>query len=298
MPWGAQQWLRITKESTYGVRGAGAVAWVRLYQANPFTVRAVPQRQVIRSADASNRRRQVVAARKVYTGSMNTLFYPSQASFFLTAATTIGDTYTNDLDSYTIDYYDSTRTNFGLLGCKISQLTLSSSATQDYVPMSINWTAQQLDTTTVLSQPVDGNFPSEVPYEHTETAGQITVAGSTLTKYSSATVTINNVLAPTWDEQPYITNLYYAGRDVDYSIAAQYISSSFRTAFEAQTALTNILKWNRTGSGNSVTLTVNTKNYIGSIQDQIPLDGPAYQTIGFQCFYDTGSSTDMTVTVV
>src|SRR5208283_3390658 len=122
MPWGAQQWLRLTRETSYGVRNAtpsgSDVIWVRLYQANPFGMRPVPARQIIRSADASNRRRQVVAGRKVYTGTLNTLLYPTQASYLFTAASSIGATYTNNLNSYTLDYYDSTRVQ-GYLGCSV-----------------------------------------------------------------------------------------------------------------------------------------------------------------------------------
>lgn len=299
MGWGAQQWLRLTKEATYGVRnpspGGSDVIWLRLYQDNPFSMRPVVQRQVIRSADAGNRRRQVVAARKVYSGAVNTLFYPGQASYLMGAIATLTG---NDLSSYTLDYYDSTRVQ-GYLGCKAATATISSSATQDYVPISISWIGQQLDTSlTVLAQPSDGNFPTEVPYEHVESAGQMIVGGATLTLYSQCSVTITNQLAATWDEQPYITRLYYAGRDVDFSFTAQYISAAFRTAFEAQTALTCSLKWARTSPSNSVTINALTKSYIGSITDSIPLGGAAYQTIAFQDFYDTGSGTDISVTVV
>lgn len=299
MGWGAQQWLRITREATYGVRNPSPsgsdVIWCRLYQANPFTMRPTPQRQVIRSADASNRRRQVVAARIVYTGQLQTLLYPSQASYWMTAAATL---VANDLNSYTIDYVDSTRT-LGYLGCKVQTLGITSNAQTDYIPLSVGWMAQRVDATmTSLNQPSDGNFPTEVPYEHTESAGQMIVGGSTLTRYSSATVTFNNVLQGTWDEQAYITNCYYCGRDVDFTIRAQYVAATLRAAFEAQSPLTCSLKWARTSPSNSVTINCQTRNYTGSISDEIPLDGPAYQTLNFQTFYDPTAGTDISVTVV
>jgi hypothetical protein len=299
MPWGAQQWLRLTRENAYGVRNPSPsgsdVLWIRLYQANPFGMRPVPQRQIIRSADAGNRRRQVVAARKVLTGTLNTLLYPSQASYLMTALTTFSS---NDLNSYTIDYFDSTRIQ-GYLGCKARVGTITSQATQDYLTISVDWIGQQLDSSFVsFAQPVDGNFPLEVPYEHAESAGQMTVGGSTLSLYNSCGVTIGNVIVGTWDEQPYITRAYYCGRDVNFSFGAQYIATTFRTAFEAQSTLTCSLKWNRPSGPNSVTLNCETKTYIGSISDQIPLDGPAYQTVAFESFYDVGGSTDLAVTVV
>lgn len=299
MGWGANQWLRLTRENSYGVRqgspSGSDVLYIRLYNANPFTMRPVPQRQIIRSADAGNRRRQVVSGRKVLTGTLNTLLYPTQASYLMGALTTFSG---GDLQSYTIDYYDSTRVQ-GYLGCKARVGTISSQATQDYLTLSIDWIGQQIDTGfTVFGQPSDGSFPTELPYEHTESAGQMTVGGSTLTLYNSCGVTITNVIAGTWDEQSYITRAYYCGRDVNFSFGAQYIASTFRTAFEAQSALTCSLKWARTSPASSVTLNAQTKSYIGSIADQIPLDGPAYQTVGFESFYDTAGATDLSVTVV
>src|SRR5271166_6035948 len=151
MPWGAQQWLRITQENTYGVRNASPsgsqVMWARLYQANPFSMRPVPARQIIRSADAGNRRRQVVAGRKVYAGVLNTLLYPTQASYLMTALTTLTS---NALASYTIDYFDSTRVQ-GYLGCMAQTGSITSNAQTDYVPLSITWIGQQLDTISVLA---------------------------------------------------------------------------------------------------------------------------------------------------
>lgn len=299
MGWGAQQWLRVTRELTYGVRNAAPsssdVIWVRLAQANPFTMRRVPQRQVIRSADASNRRRQVVAARTVLAGQLSTLLYPSQDTFWMRAASTLTS---NDLASYTLDYYDGVRT-LGYLGAKVQTFGITSAAEQDYVPVSVSWIAQQVDPTmTVLGQPADGDFPLEVPYEHYETAGQCSVGGSTLTRYSSATVTFSNVLVGTWDEEQHITDLYYCGRDVDLTFRAQYLSDTFRSAFEAQSPLAATVKWSRGGGANSITVNCQSRNYIGSITDEIPLDGPSYQAVSFQTFYDPSSGSDVTVTVV
>jgi hypothetical protein len=297
MPWGAQQWLRLTKETAYGVRQSTPpgtdILYIRLYSDNAFTMRPVPQRQVIRTADAGNRRRQVVAGRKVYSGALNTLFYPSQAPYLLTAATALTS---NDLTSYTVDYFDTVRVQ-GYLGCKIQSLGITSNATQDYGTLALQIVGQQLDSTfTVFAQPADSTFPTEVPYEHTESAGLLSIGGSTITKYSALGLTITNVLVSTWDELAYITGLYYCGRDVDISVTPQYITTTNRTAYEAQTALSVSVGWSRTSPAHAVTINCESKNYISSLSDQLPLAGVGYQPVTIQTFYDGSASADIAVT--
>lgn len=258
-------------------------------------MRPAPLRQVIRSADGGNRRRQVVSARTAYAGQLTTLMYPTQAAALLGAALTLTS---NDLGSYTLDFFDSVRVQ-GYLGAKVASLKIVSQADQDYTVVQIGWVAQRLDPAlTVLAQPLDTVFPSEVPYEHVETDGLISVGGSAISLYRGVTVDVKNVLSGTWDEKPYITRCYYSGRDVDVSLDVQYVSTAFRAALEAQTALTVSLGWARTSPTKSVTLDLKTKDYVASVADRIPLSGPAYQTIGVESFYDQGAGTDCALTVV
>lgn len=295
--WGARQWLRVTKESTYGTYDGAAdssdVNWFRLPQSNPFDMRPVPQRQVIRSADGGNRRRQVVAARKVCSGTLNTLWYPTQAGKLLEGALTLSS---NDLASYTLDYWDSAIAR-RFLGCKIQRLTLNGTATQDYIPASIQWVGQKLDSSApTLTEPADTVFPSEVPYEHYESKGLMTVGATTQTKYSTLGITVSNVLAGTWDEDEWITNLYYCGRDVDLSIRKQYVDQTYRDALEAQSALTVSCAWAR-ASGLTTTFDLQSESYVASVADDFPLDNATYQTVSIQTFYDSSGSTDVSFTV-
>lgn len=294
MGWGAQQWLRCTKEVTYGVTPAspagGTVIWFRLPGDDAFTMRPVPQRRVIRSADGGNRRRQQVSARVVVAGAMSTLWYPTQSAYLLNAALTLTS---NDLSSYTLDYFD-TQQVFRIPGCKVQSLTLPGDAQGDYIPATVAWVGQKRDTTT-LAAPADTVFPSEVPYEHYESKGLLSI-GSTVSKYSSLGVTINNILAPTWDEDRFITALYYAGRDVNLSLRLQYLSAAMRTNFEAQSALTISAAWAR-AAGLTTTFNLNTINYIADLGDDLPLGDAAYQTLNIESFYDQTAGTDVAFTV-
>lgn len=292
MGWAAQSWLRMTSESTYGTYNAGGTAtWFRLVGNNAFTPRSVPQRSVIRSADSGNRRRQQVANRKVIVGNLNTAFYPTQAAAILGATLTLTS---NDLASYTLDFYDSVQV-MRFLGAKVSALTLNSNAQQDWVSAQIAFVIQSKGTTT-LAAPTDSNFPTEVPYQHYESKGQFTLSAAAITKYSDVSLTVNNVLKGTWDEDQWITSLYYCGRDVDLTYNPQYLVSTMRTNYEGQSALTYSLAWVR-AAGLTTTIDMKTKAYIGSLQDDLPLDGPGYQRVNGEIFYDSAATTDVAFTV-
>lgn len=299
MAWGAQTWLKITKEASYAVRPVSAPesVWVRLHADDAFTMRPSPMRQIIRSADAGNRRRQVVSARTEYAGKLSTILYPSQAAFLLGAACNL---VSNDLASYSLDFFDSVRVQ-GYLGAKVKGLSLSSKADQDYLTLSIDWIAQKLDDSlAALPQPDDASFPDERPYEHYESAGNLTLGGTALTKFRGVDLAVNNVLVPTWDEQRFISGLYYCGRDVDASLDLQYVSTSFRAALEAQTPLALVLKWLRPGTpAKSVTVDLKSRDYVASVADRLPLAGVGYQTVAVQTFYDpsSGVATDASLAV-
>ena len=294
MGWGAQSWARLTRESTYGVFDAGAltanIIWVRLANNNACTVRSVPQRQIIRSADGGNRRRQVVASRSVVSGNLNTLWYPSQSEFWMAAALTLTS---NDLFSYTLDFWD-TEQAYRFLGGKIGSLNCPGTATADDIPLTTSWVFQK-KTTTTLADPGVTVFPTEVPYTHHESMGHLSI-GTTVTKYSSLGFSIKNTLDPTWDEDSSISALYYCGRDIDLNLRLQYVSTALRGDLEAQTPLTITAGWNR-AAGLATTLDLKATNYVADVGDDLPLAGAAYQTIGIQTFFDQSAATDCSFTV-
>jgi hypothetical protein len=295
MAWGAQQWVRITKEATYGTFDASALTadinWYRLTGNNPFTMRVTPQRQTIRSADGGNRRRQVVATRKVVAGNLSTQFYPSQAAKLLAAGMTLTS---NDLSSYTIDYWDTVQEQ-RFLGCKVQSLAATGTATGDHIPMTIGWLGQSKGTPVTLTQPADTVFPTDLPYLHFESKGLLSIGG-TITKYSSLGFDLKNHLDGTWDEDQYITSCLYCGRDLDLTVKLQYISSTLRAALEAQTALTITSAWARSG-GVTSTLDLKTKSYVATVSDDLALDKAGYQTIKIEAFYDAAAGTDFAFTV-
>jgi Phage tail tube protein len=294
MPWAGATWALLTTESSYGTYNvAGTTLYPTLDGNNSFTMRPVPQRQIIRTADGGNRRKFVVANRTTCVGKLETVLHPDQCSFWATMLTPTGSPAA--LPSFTIDYWDSVRAQ-RYLGAIPDSFTVTTSATQDYAKLSVNFVAQKRDATfTTFAQPAESNYSSLVPYGHVETAGNVKLAGSAITNYQSMSVTIKNVLQGTWDEQSFITSLLYCGRDLDFTLGPQYTATAYRGDFEAQTPLTWILKFARTSPSHTFTITCETATYLSNIADNLPLGGAAYQTLSAQCFYDAANTADFTI---
>lgn len=302
MGWAGQTWMRITQEGTggtnYGTFNASAIAAQilvpTLIGGNPFTMRKTPIRQIIRTADAGNRRKFVVAPRSGVAGGLNTILHPDQAAFWMTAATGLTS---NLLPSYTIDYWDSVQAH-RFLGCEIQTLRISSTAQTDYLTLAISWIGQKRDATfTTFSAPAETEYSTLVPYQHFESAGHITLGGSAITKYKNVDLTIGNVMAPTWDELQFISALYYCGRDFDFTFGPQYLATPLRGDLETQAALTFVLNWTRVSPAHALTIDCKTASFVSTVDDDLPLDGAGYQSVGVQTFFDATNTTDFAVTV-
>lgn len=299
MGWGAQQWLRATKESTYGQYDSGALTqdihWLRLHGNNAYTMRSdvSKTRKIIRSADGGNRRRQVVKARTVYGGKLVTPLYPSQCGFLLSWASTLTS---NDLPSYTLDFFDSVRAR-RTVGVKVDQLQLAGDDSSDYYVASLSLTGQTQPADPTLAQPADTVFPTELPWEFVETAGLITIGGTPVTKYKNFQLTISNMLKGKFNELPYLSSLYYTGRDIDYRINPEYLVPDWRGYFESQAALSIAAAWNRSSPAHALALNFQTNSYLADLPpEDLPLDDAAYTELGFQSFYDQSVSTDFSYT--
>jgi hypothetical protein len=281
------------EESSYGVfASGGATLFPRLFNSNSWSMRQVPLRQVIRTADAGNRPIQVVAGRRAFQGTLNTLLYPSQAAYLATMITPVS----NILPSYSIEWWDSVQA-WRFLGFRAQSLTLTGSATQDYWTCSLTGTAQDRDGTfTTFAQPAQSVYPTEVPYQYIETAGNCTIATTAFTKYKTLTMKFDNVLVPTWDEQPTITDLIYAGRDFTFTFGPQYLATTYRGDYSAQTALAFVLDLVRASPSHGFSVNCQSSTYFSNVADDLPLDGPGYQNITGQVFFDKTGGTDFAIT--
>ena len=420
MPWGASTWVAVIPELGYGVPWTAApqanMLFPTLVGGNSFTMRKVPIRQVIRSADGGNRRKFVVGSRRVYTGSMTTLLHPDQCAntatrpgwvpsflssgygmatgqvalsgtgtgasatavsllgsgfgypasisstttasgqtgvgnFFgvipvsfigppsNTAASAIaygaaqsnssgnvtavsiiaGGAYNSPpgvqiggMPSFTLLYWDSMQL-WQFNGACVQSVTVTASAAQDYVNMTINWIAQQRISTPTMSNigwPAATNYSVLNPYMFVETTGLCTIGTNSsgtgaivpLTNYRQMSFTLENVLQGTWDEEPYVSSILYCGRNMNFSIGPQYFNQlwpttnttgtaaspqTFRTDYENQLPLTFSLQFSRSSPSHSLTINAESNSYVSNIQDDLPLDNASYQNISAEAFIDS-----------
>lgn len=298
MGWAGQVWGQINQETNYGVyNGAGSVLYPVFYGANGFTVRGKRLRTAIRTADSGNRRKQNVASRTEFTGTMSTQLYPSQAAYWANMLT-LGTDSTNAITvpSYSFAYWTSVKA-LRFLGGKASKITITSAAEQDEVVMTVDWIFQNIDPTfTSFAQPLESVYPTETPYTHVETSSNCTLGGTAFSSYKSLTITIQNMLKPAWNELPYISALYYAGRDLNFQFGPEYLASTYRSDYDNQAALQFVLEWVRITGSHNLTFACNSNSYSSSIDDELPLDGVGYQTVGVECFFDSTPGSDFSVT--
>lgn len=296
MGWGARQWLRLTKEATYGTYDSGGTtAWIRLDTDNAFTPQIMVGRNPIRDAGGGNRRVQVVSSTHTVTGKLSTLLYPAQASAILAWATTLTS---NELSSYTADFYDSVRVR-RFLGGKVDSLDLSCDATQGegVLRAELGLTFQTYaGSDPSLSEPAYSSFPTTTPYVFKQSSTGFTVGGSVRTKYNKFSCSIKNRLSKPFDELAYVSGIYYCGRDIDFATSFQYSSSTDQGNYEGQTALTcsNVF----THPTNTLTLDFKTAGYMSTRSRSLPLGDVAREGYTIEAFYDSSNSTDFSFSVV
>jgi hypothetical protein len=307
MPWGGRTWLKLIQEGVGGVNygvlnaspTAGQVIYPTLQGDNNFTPRVTPAVQQIRTADSGNRRKFSVSGFKGSRGVLNTVLHPDQAAFWVEALTSL----TNDaggrpcLPSYSAEFWDSTQA-WRLLGGRAENMTITSTADQDWVGVSIGWIFKKRDPAfTTFAEPASTVYSSLIPYQHVETAGNILKSAVAVTKYRTVEVRIKNILDGTRDEESTITDLYYCGRDFDWSFGPQYIDNTYRAAWEAQTMLTFALGWVRTSPAHSLIFDCKARSSVNSVDDNLPLGAAAYETVDVQVFLDGAAGADFTAAV-
>lgn len=130
----------------------------------------------------------------------------------------------------------------------------------------------------------------------TQAAGTVQLAQGIRTKYKTLSIKGDNKLASTWDELPYISSCYYSGRDIDLTLALQYLSIIDRNTLESQANLTASV--NLAAGAHSCSFNFNSMNYVATVDDDLPIEQASYQTLHLESFYDQVAGSDLTLTVV
>lgn len=300
-----QEFLRITKEATFGVFDAAATetAIIQLDQANAFTMRAKPLRWSIRTHGSNNRRVQTGSAKTQLAGSLSTLIYPSQAALLLPWGADL-DATTGQAYSVTIDHAitmeDATPTVIyrRYLGCKVGSMNIAGSDESQLLRLKLDLVAQKPSaaaiTATDFPTPTLADYPADAPYLFQHAAAGFTLDGS-VTEFNSFDLTVKNILDATFNASQYVTRIKNCGRDVDLKTKLVYQRATDRAKFEGVTAITIGAVF--TNGVNTLTFDLNTKNFYADVSDDLPLDKVKYQEVSLESYVD-GTDGDFILTVV
>lgn len=301
MAWGARQWCRITKEATFGTFDASAIAgdiaWITLDADNAFSMVQTPEFGEIRSAHAGNRVLQAYTNTTTLAGTLRTPFYHSQAALLLGWATTLTS---NELSSFTIDHFDSIRT-WRHLGCKVRRLRIAGSARAESgkIPLIFDLVGKKTESAApTLAEPATSVFPTALPYMFQESVGGLVVrdSGSAVrTAYQSFALDIANILSAEHEEDRYVDEIAYCGRDVMLDVDFKYRSAADRALMEAATAL--VVKLTLTKGANSVLFDLLTNATIRSLGRNIPLGNLARESMQVKGAFVGASGTDLSITI-
>lgn len=307
-----REFLRLTKETTYGVfptsPAAGTQMLVSLPSDNSFTVRKMIDPIDMRSAGADNRRvKRIVKTYKV-GGGLKTLVRPSQATLLGSLATGITGGNCKTLPSFTCDhgfYLENSGCTVELrryMGCMMD-LTLTASNTAEGTLMMADATiigqSASIITGTDFPTPADtdlGAIDNEAPYAFQDCTGALTI-GSVRTLYSSWSFHFGNKLITYPGEGPTIGLLAWRSRDPSVTISNLYTSPQDRIDYEAAAA--KAVSFTFTEGTASLAFALGAANYFDAPKDDLKVgDGFFMQEITLQNFVDPATGTDFTLTVV
>lgn len=307
----AREWLIATIESAYGtIKSSPTVNTeyipVRLSEDNSFTMRKVPIRQTIRTADTRNRRAFTLSKRTQYEGQLKCLAYVAHMPLICQWATSMinsgqSSPWTtterpNDLASCTIDHAiedpsAGTVTKTRYTGVKVASMEAVWDNQTDYGKVTLNLVGKT-STTHTQTEPADSDYPSAVYCLQDLTTIKF---GSTTTNIRSFRLSVANTMAKHFDEAATLSYCRMKGRDVNFGSQLLYkIGTDRRDAFTALTA--QDCEFTFTSGSNTMKFDFDNTNYIGSLEDSLPLGDEFSQDMTVEAFYDTSVDGDLAVT--
>lgn len=307
--WGAHQWLRLTKELTWGTfdgtgitptPGTSVSIWIRLME-DAYMMDGTPSRWTIRSADGGNLRTQRGTQRIAYNGRLRTPLYPAQAQHLIPWFFSPTGTPLRTLPSWTADHFNGVET-LRTVGVRPSAATLSCEDSDQGVIAMLDLTLVGKDQVTglTLAEPAASVFPSATqrPYTHTDIAGEFSLGGSVRSAIDRFSLSVRNFLFVKFHESTRIDRANYCGRDVDVSIRLADPTATDRTRFEAQTALALVFGFDIASPASSVTFDAQSQNYYGQRTVDRRFNEDQYLNLTLEAFKDASTGVDASVTIV
>jgi hypothetical protein len=267
---------------------------MRLTQGNGLTLREKPKQQAIRTADGGNRRMYNVHDKSEVSGSLMTDWWPEQTTVLFNWASVLTS---GELGSCTVDHaiqdMSGTIRYFRYLGVKVKNLTVSSSADDTPFKLKFDLVGMSPAVITVTDFPAIAQsvYPATRPYVFTDLAspGVLSIT-SGRSEFAAVELQIANVIDAPFTETKYVQSVNFCGRDVSLVNRLKLKALTDRTNYAAVTpAATSVRVDNGT---NHTIFTLNSQNFIDTLEDDLALDKVYWQTITLQNYYDPAAPGD------
>lgn len=299
------QAVRLTTEATPGTfNGSGTATTIRLSKSNAFPGRVTPIINNIRDAAGTNR---VVHSRSSQFGTKGKfgtlLYFGAQSKVLLPWAINITGSPLG-MSSVTMDHMIQIEDGSGTmvyeryLGCYCDQMHLAAANGGEgvlvYMDFDFTFMGIAAITGTDFPTPALTGYPTGAEAVFQQMDGGFTL-GSTVASFKSFDMTIKNILRPQYDAKAYPQRIRWCGRDVDFKTKVLYSATTPRSDFQALTAKTCSMVL--TDGTNSITLDFKTSGLYTSVEDDLPLDDEASQTLSVMPRLDTSAATDVSLTI-
>jgi hypothetical protein len=313
----ARQWLVLTSESAYKTKTSTPTINVdfinvRLDQSNAFTPRQTPIPWELRSADTDNERVLTGYERSAYTGRLSTVLYAVQAPFLLKwALTKVDQTPTpdlpwtttepaGDLGSVSADFaiedpVAGTQAKLVYRGGKVLGGELTGSAESPLMRLTLDLAFSDT-AASVLAEPAVTAYPTD-PYVFQDLTGGSAIfkVGSTTTNFRSFSLRWQNNVIPAYDEFAVPQRMRLRGRTIDFETQLLYkTSTDRRTAFTGRTA--QDCEFTFANGTNTAKIDLHARSFFSAVEDGLALDDEFTQTVTGQTYFDTATSSSVTLT--
>lgn len=306
MSQGYKRTIVLRPEATYGTyNGAGSDILVRVDQGGSFNMLPMPARHVIRTADATNRPILEVSSRSVLTGTLDFYLFADGVTpndYATRILNLVTDISSGDLPSFSIDEQDGVRLR-RTVGWKVQSGRISCSAEnqEGALRISLNCVGQRvISPDPSYTAPALTAYPTKL-YRFIDSKGLFIfrTTGSTVrTKYRSFEVNFSNDLVGAFDEDQFVSDVTWCGREITGSTQVRFLAKTDRDAFEARTDHVASIAFLALGGAqkNQLALDFRSRVKITDLPQERALNGLNYETIQFQPFVEASSGSDFAFT--
>ena len=148
---------------------------------------------------------------------------------------------------------------------------------------------------TVFPAPAETDYPTG-PYTFKQTAGQLSLGGSTRTQYDNLSINVTNAMDGHWFENTTLSVLQFCGRSSTLDVNLFLKSTpDDRSAYEAITTQAASLVFENGVTGQNCTLQFNGQNTITKLPFDLPLNQLYMQPLTLKNRFDPSAADDIAV---